>query len=144
MQSRLSKMSNNIIKHRGIVTNITGPKIETSIIVSSACAGCHAKGACGTSDSSSRTILIEKTNHNVNIGDSVSIEGAQSTGLKAVFFAYVLPFIVVMTTLVLSSVLFKTTELRAGLYSLMILPPYYLILHFFKGKFEKSYTFRIV
>lgn len=137
-------MSNSIIKHTATVTHIGDDQIETSIVVSSACAGCHAKGACGSSDSSTRIITVKNTNQNINVGDSVNIEGAQSIGLKAVFFAYVLPFIVVMTTLVLSIELFNTTELRAGLYSLITLPPYYLILHLLKGKFEKSYTFRIV
>lgn len=137
-------MAGAIIKHNGIVSKIADHKIEATIAVSTACAGCHAGSSCGMSDNSSRVITISHSERNVNIGDSVSIVGSQSTGLSAVFFAYILPFIIVMTTLVLSLSLLTTSELRAGLYSILVLPPYYLVLYFFKEKFEKKYTFRIV
>lgn len=137
-------MTRAIIKHKGTVSKLTDHNIEATIAVSTACDGCHAGSSCGMSDNNSRIITISHSEKNVSIGDHVSIVGSQSSGLSAVFFAYVLPFIAVMSTLVVSLSIFNTSELRAGLYSILILPPYYLVLYFFKEKFEKKYTFRIV
>ena len=136
-------MSEAIIKHTGFVSKIADHEIEATIAVSTACSGCHASSSCGMSESTSRVITISHSEKSVNVGDFVDIVGSRATGISAVFFAYILPFIVVMFTLVLSLSL-KTPELRAGLYSILILPPYYLVLYFFKEKFEKKYTFRIV
>ena len=137
-------MAGALIKHTGFVSKLTDHEIEATIAVSSACAGCHAGSSCGMSDNTSRIITISKSDKNVNLGDRVNIVGSQATGLSAVLFAYVLPFIAVMFTLVLSLSLLNTSELRAGLFSILILPPYYIVLYFFKEKFEKKYTFRIV
>jgi len=137
-------MAGAIIKHTGFVSKLSDHEIEATIAVSTACAGCHASSSCGMSDNTSRVITISQCDKNVNLGDRVDIVGSQSTGLSAVLFAYILPFFAVMITLILSLSFFNTSELRAGLYSLLILPPYYLVLYFFKGKFEKKYTFRIV
>ncbi len=137
-------MNQSIIEHKGIVSKITDTTIETTITVSTACSGCHAKGSCGMSDNQSRIISVTKSDQNVNIGDQVNIVGSETMGMKAVLFAYVLPFAAVLFTLVLSLYVLNVSEIRAGLYSILILPPYYLILYLFKGKFNKKYTFRIV
>lgn len=137
-------MAKTDIKHTGIISKVTDNKIEVTIAVSTACSGCHAASSCFMADNSTRIISINKTNQEVNIGERVNVVGSRSIGLNAVFFAYVLPFIAVMLTLVFSLSIENTSELRAGLYSILILPPYYLVLYLFKRRFEKKYTFRIV
>ncbi len=137
-------MTKPIIRHNGIVSKITDRGAEINIAVSSACAGCHAGSSCGMADNKSRVIEVKNLTRSVNIGEQVEIEGAQSTGLKAVFFAYVLPFIFVMMTLIITITAFNVTEIRAGLFSLLILPIYYFVLYFLRSKFEKKYTFRII
>lgn len=136
-------MPEKIIKHTGFITSVSDQVIEASVVVSSACSGCHASGACGVSDSSSRTITIEQFQGSYKVGDFVNIVGAQSIGMSAVLFAYVLPFIAVLITLIVSLQL-GASDLKAGVFSLLVLPPYYLIIYLFKGRFEKKYTFRIV
>lgn len=132
------------IKHTGIVSKTTREQTEVSIAVSTACAGCHANSSCGMSDTESRIITVNNTDNHFNIGDKVNVVGARSTGMKAVLFAYILPFFAVLITLIVSLEAFHLSEPRAGLYSLLVLLPYYLILFLLKGKFEKKYTFRIV
>jgi len=137
-------MANSTIKHSGIVSKLTPQGVEVNIAVSSACAGCHAGSSCGMADNKARVIQVSRPHRRLSVGEQVEIEGAQSTGLGAVFFAYILPFLITMLTLILSLALFHTNELRAGLYALLVLPLYYLVLYLFRGKFEKKYTFRIV
>lgn len=137
-------MAEAIIEHIGYVSKLSGNSIEATIAVSGACGGCEASSSCGMAENSSRIITISQCDKNVNIGDKIKVVGSQSTGISAVFFAYILPFIVVMLVLILALFLLNISEIRAGLYSLLILPPYYLVLYFLKEKFEKKYTFRIV
>ena len=132
------------IKHDGIVSKLTSNNVEVCIAVSTACAGCHAQGSCGMVDDKNRIINIAQSAEGLNLGDKVQIEGAQSLGLKAVFFAYVLPFLLVLAVLIISLSLFNISETKAGLYALLILPIYYFVLYLFKSKFEEKYTFRII
>ncbi|MDA3854073.1 MAG: SoxR reducing system RseC family protein [Bacteroidales bacterium] len=137
-------MAEAIIEHIGYISKLSDHEIEATIKLSGACGGCDASSSCGMADNSSRVITISQSNKSVNLGDQVKVVGSQSTGVSAVFFAYMFPFIIVMLILILSLFLFNISELRAGLYSILILPPYYLVLYFLKEKFEKKYTFRIV
>ncbi len=63
-------------------------------------------------------------------------------GLKAVFWAYVFPFILMIVVLVVSSNLFK--EWIAGLLSLFVLIPYYFMLFVLKNSFRKAFKVSIL
>ncbi len=137
-------MTKTTIKHDGIVIKLCADYAEVSIAVTTACAGCHAQGSCGMSDNENRIIKVTHFSNDLKIGDKVEIEGAKSLGMKAVFYAYVLPFLLVLLVLIISLSLFNISETIAGIYSLVILPFYYLVLFLFKSKFEEKYTFRII
>lgn len=137
-------MTKKTINHDGIVSKLSNKGVEVSIAVSTACAGCHAQGSCGMVDDKNRIINIIQSAEGLKLGDKVQIEGAQSLGLKAVFFAYILPFLLVFVILVISLTFFDVSETKAGLYALLILPIYYFVLYLFKSQFEEKYTFRII
>ena len=63
-------------------------------------------------------------------------------GLKAVFCAYMLPFLLVLTALL---ILLQTgsREVVAGTVSLCILGIYYLVLYLFRSKLSKEIVFKI-
>ena len=136
-------MNQKTINHRGYVYRINQDEVDVMISVSSACASCHAKGACTSADNSERHIIVKNDKRNYQIGEEVKITGTQSMGMSAVFFAYVLPFLFVFVALLLMTETSTLNELRAGLYALLILPPYYLILYGFRNKLEKKYTFTL-
>ena len=144
LTSGLYKMTRKTIKHDGIVSKLSNASVEVSIAISTACAGCHAQASCGMMDDNNRIINITQSAGGLKLGDKVQIEGAQSLGMKAVFYAYVLPFLLVLAVLIISLSLFNITETKAGLYALLILPIYYFVLYLFKSKFEEKYTFRII
>ncbi|HPI44991.1 MAG TPA: SoxR reducing system RseC family protein, partial [Tenuifilaceae bacterium] len=75
------------------------------------------------------------------VGETVKVLLKQSLGFKALFLAYILPFIVVITALFsLSSFV---SEGIAGILALLSLIPYYAILYFFKNKISKQFNFDI-
>jgi len=66
----------------------------------------------------------------------------KSMGKRAVFLGYILPFIVLLATLIISLNLFDDEGI-AGLIAFGILIPYYFILYLFKDKLRNSFEFRL-
>lgn len=137
----MGKKENNI-QHQGIVKSIDSDKIEVMFVSLSACASCHAKGVCSVSDIKEKEVFVKNTGELYNLGEQVLVELEQSLGFKAVWFAYILPFFVVLSILVLFTAL-KFSELKAGIISLLSLIPYYFVLYLFKNKLSKTYSFKI-
>ncbi len=130
-----------LIEHLGRIDAVTPNDIRVVITSQSACASCHAKGACSASDVSEKIVVVSKTGHNFLVGETVKVLLKQSLGFKALFLAYILPFIVVITALFsLSSFV---SEGIAGILALLSLIPYYAILYFFKNKISKQFNFDI-
>lgn len=128
--------------HDGVVQQVSDNKITVVIINASACSSCHAKGACLASDMKEKEIDIVRFSGEYHIGQHVNVIGTASQGMKAVLFGYLLPFLLVLTTLFVSISLTKN-EALAGLLSLLTLIPYYGILYFFKGYIKRSFEFEI-
>ena len=132
------------IEHIGIINDVNDHSVKVNLINVSACASCHAKAACSVADTDKK--VIEVSNFNDIIpgfakGERVNVTFDNSLGFKALFIGYVLPFILLLTTLIISSVFLE--ELKAGLLSIGILIPYYLSLILFKKSFKKTFRFRL-
>lgn len=132
---------NSIVEHKGIVTEISNNTILVELTVMSACSSCHAKSLCSL-DSTQKTIQITNPAETYNIGEMVNVVMRQSLGHKALFLGYIMPFFV----LLFSVIAFSVTGLKeglAGLLSIGMLIPYYLMLYFFKDKIKKEFKFNI-
>ena len=130
------------VDHLGRVTEITLNDVKVTILSQSACSACHAKGMCSIADSAEKVIAVSKPNHNFILGQSVKVILRQSLGFKALFIGYLLPLILIISTLVILNAL-NFSELHAGLLSLAIMIPYYLILYFLKDIISRKFTFDI-
>ena len=130
------------IEHRGIVQKISDNQITVTIINVSACTSCHAKGACSVADMKDKEVEIYQFSGEFRVGQQVVVTGKTAQGFKALFFGYLLPFIFVLTTLILTTS-FIGDEGISGLISLGILVPYYAVLYFFRDKLKKSFEFEI-
>lgn len=130
------------VDHIGRVQEITPDEVIVCITSNSACAGCHAQGVCGMSGSSQKTVVVQKPNHDYQVGEDVKVILRQSLGFRALFLGYILPFFLVLLSLILLSVC-KVHEAMAGLISLSVLVPYYLALYGFKNRVSKRFTFDI-
>jgi len=130
------------ISHKGIIKSLTDQQIVVSIVNESACSSCHAKGVCSAADMQDKEVDIRNFSGDFRVGQSVQVIGKTSQGFKALFYGYVLPFLLIMLVLItLTSLQFS--EGISGLISLSILIPYYLILYLTRNKIRKSFEFEI-
>ncbi len=119
---------------------------EDSLIVNivnqSACAGCHAKGACTVADFQEKEIEVTDYKGSFKAGQEVNILFKQTKGYMALIWGYVLPFSLVLGTLI---VVLELTgdELKAGLLSLIVLIPYYITLYFSRNLLKKALKFEV-
>ena len=135
-------MTNNTIKHLGIVENIQGSHLSVRIVQTSACAACSAKGHCSSADSKDKIIDIIDTAASWKVGDKVMVVGEMSMGMMAVVLAFVFPFILLIVSLFLFMALMEN-ELYAALLSLAVLVPYYFILWLNKTRLKQKFSFNI-
>ena len=132
-----------LVEHTGYIEEVNSGSVKVRIIHESACASCHAQGACTASDMKEKIIDVSSIGFfDLAVGQQVIIQGQKSLGLKASFLAYILPFILVFITLFLTYELTQSEGI-AGLTSLAILVPYFLIIKFFTSKLQKTFVFTI-
>jgi sigma-E factor negative regulatory protein RseC len=133
-----------MIKHDGIIKNIDNQTIEISIIAMASCASCQIKGVCTSSDVQEKIIKIETTSElSYQIGDKITVEMSEQQGNIAVLWAYVLPLILMILSLIVSSILLSN-ETLIGLLGIGVLLPYYSILYLLRNKIRNQFNFYII
>lgn len=137
-------MKENIVTHSGIVKNISDGKAMISIIAKSACASCQIKGSCSLSDVEEKIIEVDlhEDDKNLELGGQVTVEMKESLGTWAVLLGYVFPFLVVFISLVIFTSV-GMDEGLAGLFSVLILAPYYIIMYLSRQFLRKRFTYRL-
>ena len=140
MSSHLS--NKNTFVHSGIISKIAGQSIIVSLEQNIHCNSCRAKAACGISESETKEIEIINSNDYFIINERVEVVLKRALGFKAVFWAYVFPFILMFSTLIITSSFLK--EWIAGLLSLIVLIPYFLTLYLFKNSLKSVFKMSIL
>ena len=136
-------MTNNTIKHLGIVENIQGSHLSVRIVQTSACAACSVKGHCSSADSKDKIIdIIDTAAASYQVGENVMVVGETSMGMQAVALAFIIPFVLLIFTLFLFMALIEN-ELYAALLSLAVLVTYYYILWLNKTRLKQKFSFTI-
>ncbi len=137
-------MANTIIRHQGIVENISGSHLQVRIVQTSACASCSVKGHCASAETKEKLVDVYDVDAaSYRPGDRVWVAGRLSMGAMAVLLAFILPFLVLIVSLfVLMAV--RNDELFAALGSLALLIPYYYILWLNKARIGKKFSFSVL
>ncbi|HBF88537.1 MAG TPA: Fis family transcriptional regulator [Bacteroidales bacterium] len=135
-------MSSKTVEHIGFVQEINENVIKVSILSQSACAACHAKGACSSSDMQDKIIEVKSFNNSFSLGEKVNVILQESLGVKAMILGYLFPLIVVLISIVITTNL-TSSEGIAGLISISTLIPYYFMIYLFKNKLSKTFSFAI-
>ncbi|MGC9373897.1 MAG: SoxR reducing system RseC family protein [Bacteroidales bacterium] len=130
------------IEHRGRIESIKGNQIKVRFLAQSACASCHAKGFCSAADMQEKVVDVFDQPHQYKVGETVNIVLRQSLGFKALWLGYVLPFLLVLSVLIILSVTTKN-EVISGVGALSVLVPYYTILYYTRNKVQKQFTFTL-
>jgi sigma-E factor negative regulatory protein RseC len=134
-------LSSNI-KHIGFVKELRGSSLIVNIVNESACSACHAKSSCTVADFQDKEIEISNVAGTYLPGQQVNVVFKETQGFTALFYGYVLPFILVLITLIVSVSYFEN-ELIGGLLALAILIPYYISIYFFRHLLKKVFTFEV-
>ena len=130
------------ISHKGVIKKLSKEGIIVGIISESACASCHAKGACTAADVKDKEIEISHYEGEFHEGQQVLVVGKTSQGFRALFYGYLLPFLLLLAILIISTNI-TSNEGLSGLLSLGVLVPYYLVLYLFRNKLKKTFGFEI-
>ncbi len=141
-KNNLNAANTNLIKHVGYVSKISDNYVEISLEGNLNCSACNAKAACGVSDTDKKIVEIYNNTQKVSIDERVTVVMQNSLGLKAVFFGYVFPFILLFSVLIIASLFVK--EWLAGLLALAVLVPYYLLLYYNQSSLRKLFTVSIL
>lgn len=129
-----------MIDHDGIIESIEGDLAHVRISTESACAACHAKGVCGAADQKDKYLDIHLGDVEYHPGESVRVQVARHLGFRAVALGYIYPFLLLMIVLIVL-ISMGIGELKAGLFALLSLFPYYLGLYLARKRIETRFTF---
>jgi len=130
------------MEHEGIIASISGNTMVVRIVSSSACSSCAAKGYCVPSENQEKDIYVQGFSGDFVSGEQVRVLMQRSMGFKALCIGYMIPFVLVLATLL---IVYNSSgnELASGLSSLLILVPYYLILKLLDQKISRTFGFTV-
>lgn len=116
----------------GIIVRISDNFIWVSIEQNSACSGCHAKGYCTSTDCKTRIIKFNKRqNDSLSLGDRVRVNVSDRVGFLSVFVAFVIPLIVILVTVFLSSYYFDSKYV--AVFTLFATVLYFCVIYLFRN-----------
>src|SRR4030043_1046600 len=135
-------MSGKEITHEGIVQEVRDNNVIVSFVSQPACSSCNLKNSCSLAEGVIKNLEVSSSGKLYKAGEKVLVVLQQSHGFRAVFLGYILPFLIVLISLV---ILLKLTnnEALAGLISISSLVPYYLILWILRGHINEIFKFRL-
>lgn len=135
--------SKNEITHTGIIKSVSNNNIIVSIIVQAGCVSCQMKKACTMSDQAEKEIQIQCNTSQYRVGQKVLVKLKTKQGMNAMFLGYVLPFLVLLFTMLITSSI-TNNEATIGLISLASAAIYFLILYFFKERIKKKFSYVVL
>ena len=136
-------MRKDEISHIGMVKTAGEDKTVVEIISQSACGSCNASGFCSASEAIKKEIIVPSDPSGIyKVGDKVDVVLGRSKGMTAVFLAYVIPLVLMMTS-VLALSYAGINELLAGASGLGLIAFYYFMLYLFRDKIAGKYVFYI-
>ena len=130
------------IEHEGVISRVEKDRVFVRITQNTACSECHAKSMCHLSGSKEKMIDVPVNVHQFSEGSRVLVSGRTSMGWKAVAYAFFLPLVLIVLSLVLFHSVFLQ-EALAGIAALLVVVVYYLVLHRFRDYFWKHFVFDI-
>ncbi|KAA3641283.1 MAG: hypothetical protein DWQ02_00815 [Bacteroidetes bacterium] len=131
------------IIHKAIVKRLTSEGVEVVLEDPPGCDACNAKSSCGLNpdnqgEENVKSFFIPVQDNVYQPGESVEVSISPSIGLKAVFWGYLFPFIIMMVVLIIGLNFFE--ELIAGIAALAVVALFYLVLYLNKDRMKKTFA----
>lgn len=130
------------IDHIGWIESVEDNTVRVRINSQSACASCHAKGACSAADMEEKYFNLPADGREFANGEQVRVQIARRLGLKAVALGYIYPFLVLMSVLIALTIA-GVPELQSGLIALLTLVPYYIVIYLLKNRLNRNFSFTL-
>ncbi|MBO4580855.1 MAG: SoxR reducing system RseC family protein [Bacteroidales bacterium] len=133
-----------VIYHNAIVTEIMPKSVKVRIERGTACDTCYNKSACNISAGTSSMIYVINTAEagTFSVGETVKVGIGAHAGLKAIWYAYIIPLILMALAFAVCYC-FTSNELWQALAALGVLVIYYLILSRYKHKFNSKFNYTV-
>lgn len=129
------------VVHKGVVCGVGERMVAVTIETDGACGSCKVKSLCGIGEQ--REITVYDTEAwKYSEGEEVIVGVGSALAIKAVLLAYVVPFLLMLATLLVVREC-GFTELVQGLATLGAVAVYYVVLWFFRGRLERDIIFKI-
>lgn len=136
-------MSDDKIEHKGVILSIYPDIISVEILNKSACVSCSSKSACFLGEVEAKVVQIDNTGyHFFEEGEEVNVILKKSLGFKALWLSYLVPLIILIVTLVVSSKL-ELSEPITGLSIIGAIALYYFVIYLLRNKMKKEFVFTI-
>ena len=95
---------------------------------------------CATAEQKEKIIEVKNDGSPVRTGDKVVVTLAAKSGYKALWLTAVLPLLLIVLSLVVTSWA-DASELIMGLCALLVPVVYYILLYFYRDRLKKQFTF---
>ncbi|MBQ2386616.1 MAG: SoxR reducing system RseC family protein [Bacteroidales bacterium] len=137
-------MVENCSEQVGVVVDVKPKEVVVKIEQKSTCANCHSRGACTSFDKKDKEIEVATDKAaDYKIGDKVKVSISTKLGMKAVFIAFVLPFVFLMIAIVVCLKCLNLSEALSCLIAIVITAVYYCVLFKRKNSLQKQFVFKI-
>ena len=134
---------NQRISHSGVIESIEEGCVHVRIVQTSACAACKVAGYCNAAESKEKIIdVFCDSVAAYQVGQQVVVSASGQVAVKALLWAFGVPFVLLMAVLLLV-LLLTGNEGWAALSALATLVPYYVLLWLLRDKMREQLAFRI-
>ena len=118
------------IKHTGTVTGVNKDSVTVRVEQRAACAGCASQASCTLStEKKDEKITVASSNHTLfQVGETVKLLSTQKKLYTALFWAYILPLVGLLASVVVCMELYND-ELIAAVSGLAFCALYVLVLY---------------
>lgn len=135
-------MEKKTIEHEGIVTKVEEDGVSVMILSQSACASCHARGACSVSEMKEKEVRATRPAFPVKVGERVRVAASLRNAMLSTVLAYAAPSAVIIISLA-GLLRAGASETFAALGALGLTALYFCILYLFRGHFARKIKFEI-
>ena len=114
------------------------------IAVGDACAHCAGQAGCKLMNATERVVEagLERNAPSFSVGEQVLVRMRAGNGFKAVFYAYLLPVIMLMSCVIIMFSL-HCDEGATALAAIGAVVLYYLLFYLFRRRINRKFSFKI-
>ncbi len=133
----------NELTQQGIITKIESNKVTVAVLNCSSCSQCSLKKHCITSEQKEKELIVTVDDpQSFRINDKVYISIHLTQGIKAVFYCYIFPLILLLSV-TLTLAFLNYSDFISGISGIIVLIPYYFGLFLLKDKIGSGFKFII-